>query len=149
MRKVEVTINIDTGGRNVISAFTDLEMLREWWNVERGIIEKKAGGLYTLAWSISDLGFGFVSTGIIKEYEPDSLLVIEKLVYLNPARSFLGPMKLTARASPKGDFTELYLCQDGYQEGGDWDWYYEQVRTAWPGVAETLKAYLEKKNKED
>ncbi len=144
MRKVEVAIDIKTTGAKLIAAFTEGEMLRDWWKVERVIIEKKIGGLYILAWNVTEQGFGFVSSGLIKEFQPDHLLVIEKMVYLNPSRSFLGPMTLTVSVNPKGDQAELYICQDGYQEGEDWDWYYEAVKTAWPKVAKELKNYLEK-----
>ncbi len=144
MRKVEVTIEIKSSRAKLIAAFTEFEMLRAWWKVERAIIEKRVGGLYTLAWGIGEQGFGFISSGVVKAYDPDSLIVIDKLVYLNPARPFLGPMSLTVGASDKGDSTELYLCQEGYQEGADWDWYYSTVKSAWPVVAKDLKDYLEK-----
>ena len=144
MRRVEVTISIQTSSEKIIAAFTEPEMLKDWWAVERMLIEKKPGGLYTLAWNISEKGFGFVSSGIIKEYQVDSLLVIENFIYLNPEKTFLGPMTLTVSAKQKGNSAELTLCQDGYQIGADWDWYYEAVKLAWPSVAQNLKKYLEK-----
>jgi len=143
MKKVEVTINIRAKPERIISAFTDAKKLLDWWGVERSLIETKPGGLYTLAWNISNKGFGYVSTGIISEYQRDQKLVIEKLVYLNPERSVLGPMKLIVEAKEKNDGSELYLCQDGYRESGDWDGYYEAVHQAWPVVAKELKKYLE------
>jgi hypothetical protein len=48
-------------------------------------------------------------------------------------------MKLTVRAKAKSNGAELYLCQDGYQTGRDWDWYYEAVEKAWPVMANKLK----------
>jgi uncharacterized protein YndB with AHSA1/START domain len=144
MRKVEVSSIIQTTPDRIISAFTEPEMLREWWAVERTLIDNKKGGLYTLAWNISDKGFGFISTGIIEEYNPANTLVIENFVYLNPDKPFFGPMKLTVKAEPKGNGSVLYLCQDGYQSGAHWDWYYDVVKQAWPAVVLTLKEYLEK-----
>lgn len=144
MRKVEVTTDIDTTPATVITAFTDTTMLREWWGVERVLIDKRPGGLYTLAWNINERGFGFVSTGIIKEYKQDSTLIVDDFVYMNPDKPFLGPMTLTIRARGNGGTTELYLCQDGYQLGTDWDWYYDAVKQAWPAAVQTLKDYLEK-----
>lgn len=145
MRKVEVTIDINSSPKAIISAFTDPDKLRDWWNVEKTLINKKVGGLYTLTWNLSEKGFGYVSTGTIKEYHPDKILVIENFVYLNPDKSFLGPMTLTVRIKEKGNTTEVYLCQDGYQNGTDWDWYYNTVKQAWPTVMQTFKNYLEKK----
>jgi hypothetical protein len=85
-------------------------MLRTWWDVERTLIEKRVGGSYTLVWNITDKGFGFVSTGIIKNYIPGSVLEIDNFIYLNPGISILGPMKLTVHTKEKGSGAELYLC---------------------------------------
>lgn len=142
MRKVEVITDIQSTPGKIISAFTEPDRLKDWWGVERTLIEKKVGGLYTLAWNISDDAIGFVSTGIISEYHPQNSLVIEKFVYLNPNKPFLGPMTLTIKVTEKDNASELYLCQDGYQHGADWDWYYEAVKQAWPVVVKTLKNYL-------
>ncbi|HTE25714.1 SRPBCC family protein [Flavitalea sp.] len=145
MRKVEEMINIRTEPEIIISAFTEPEMLLDWWGVQRTLIDKRPGGVYTLAWNISDKGFGFLSTGFIKEYQPGKLLVVDNFVYCNPEKPFLGPMSLTIHARKKNDgISELFLCQDGYQQGPDWDWYYEVVKQAWPEVVNTLKEYLEK-----
>jgi len=120
-----------------------LLMLSAWWDVERTLIEKKIGGLYTLVWNIADKGFGFISTGIIKNYIPESVLEIDNFIYLNPGISILGPMKLAICAKEKNGGAEMYLCQDGYQTGRDWNWYYEAVQQAWLVVANKLKGYLE------
>jgi uncharacterized protein YndB with AHSA1/START domain len=80
MRKVEVKINIRTSPEKVIAAFTNPDMLKEWWFVEKTLIEKKSGGLYTLTWNVTDKGFGYVSTGIIKSYITDKELVIENFL---------------------------------------------------------------------
>mgnify|MGYP001347504716 CR=1 FL=1 len=143
MRKIEVIQDIKSTPDKIISAFTEPDMLKDWWGVERTLIEKKVGGLYTLAWNISDKTIGFVSTGIINDYNPENTLVIDNFVYLNPDKPFFGPMTLTITAKKKGDISELYLCQDGYQDGIDWNWYYDVVKQAWPSVIETLKNYLE------
>jgi uncharacterized protein YndB with AHSA1/START domain len=143
MHKVETTININCIPEKIIDAFTELNMLHDWWGVERALIEKRIGGVYTLAWGITEKGFGYVSSGTIKNYEPGKILEITNLVYLNPEHPILGPMNLTIKTIQKENSTELYLCQDGYRYGDDWNWYYEAVTQAWPVVLETLKNYLE------
>lgn len=145
MRKVEVATTINTKPEEVIKAFVDDDMLRDWWKTERTFIEKKVGGIYTLTWNVSEHGFGYVSTGTISQYVPDSTLVIENFVYLNPSKSVLGPMTLTILATEESGQTTFYLCQDGYREGGDWEWYFEVVNQAWPVVVQTLKDYLEER----
>lgn len=143
MRKVEVFTKIRTTPEQVIKAFTDYEMLRDWWGVARVLIDNRPGGLYTLTWNVSEKGFGYVSTGIIKSYQPDKELVIDNLVYLNPEKPLLGPMSLTIRASAEADMASVFLCQEGYQSGKVWDWYYEVVKQVWPEVMKELKKYLE------
>lgn len=143
MKEVEVNIEITTTPEMVISSFTEARMLTEWWKVERSLVEKKNGGIYSLAWGISEAGFGYITTGTIKNYVPDRLLKIQNLVYFNPEKSILGPMTLTVEATPLKKGCSLYLCQSGYQSGSDWDWYYEAVKNAWPQVVLMLKAYLE------
>ncbi|TRX60608.1 SRPBCC domain-containing protein [Fulvivirga sp. M361] len=143
MRKVDAAIDIHTSPERVISAFTEPGMLRDWWGVERTLIDKKVGGIYMLTWNVSDKGFGYVSTGIIKAYRSNEELIIENFAYLNPEKSILGPMSLIVKVKQKDSISEVYLCQDGYQSGGDWDWYYEAVRQAWPDMMQVLKKYLE------
>jgi uncharacterized protein YndB with AHSA1/START domain len=101
MKKVEVTISVETSPQNVISAFTDPRKLGKWWQVEKTLIEPKTGGVYTLASAVSEKGMRYVSAGIIKTYLPDHELMVENFVYLNPDKPFLGPMSLTVRATEK------------------------------------------------
>ena len=74
----------------------------------------------------------------------ESSLEIDNFTYLNPGISILGPMTLTVQAKKKRSGAELYVCQDGYQTGRDWDWYYEAFQQAWPLVANRLKEYWRK-----
>ena len=143
MRKVEVNLQIKTAPEKVIKAFTDPGMLNDWWKVERTLIDKRVGGLYTLTWKVTEQGIGYVSSGIIEKYDPQKELVIGNFVYLSPDKPFLGPMKMTLEVAEKDGMTDLYLRQDGYQYGEDWDWYYEAVKEAWPTAMQDFKAYLE------
>lgn len=145
MKKVEVNLQIETKPETVIKAFTDPVMLNEWWGVEKCLIQKKNGGIYTIAWNVTVNGMGYVSTGIIKRFNPTKELEIVDFVYLNPEKSFLGPMRLTVKAELVNETTHVYLCQDGYQEGKDWDWYYQSVKEVWPKVLREFKTYLEQK----
>lgn len=143
MRHVEVSIDIRTKCSHVIAAFTDHAHLQKWWGVERSLVHKRVGGVYTLAWQVTEKGFGYVTSGTIKHYDPYQLLVVENIVYLNPEHSILGPMKLSIAAIQHETGCHVTIVQDGYQQGADWDWYYEAVKQAWPVVAQTLKDYLE------
>ena len=143
MRKVEIRSGFKAKPSQLISAFTDPELLHQWWGVERALVETKKGGLYILTWNISEQGFGFVTTGIVQDFDSAGKLVISQLVYLNPGRPILGPMSLHIEASVGKENTEFYLCQDGYGEGPDCDWYYEAVLQAWPVAISRLKACID------
>ena len=142
-RRAGATIEIMAKPDAVLNAFTDPQHLKNWWSVDRSLIELKKGGLYSLAWDITQYGIGYVSTGIIAEYLPACQLKISQMAYFNPQRPILGPMELLILTTPESRSTVLSIIQSGYQSGPDWDWYHDAVKTAWPTVAKQLKNYLE------
>lgn len=147
MRNVKSNIEIAVAPEKVILAFTDAELLKGWWGVERSLIDPKPGGIYTIAWGISEQGIKYVSSGIIKEYDPAGLLYIENYIYLNPEKNFLGPHELEIKAVAKDNGCWVYLRQGPYPENinADWEWFYQAVLGAWPKVLPELKKFLEKK----
>lgn len=146
MRTVECAMEISVAPQKIISAFTDLEMLKGWWSVEKCFIELKPGGIYTLAWGISENSMRYISTGVIKKYEPGKILHIGDYMYLSEERPFYGPLNLIIEVSAVAHGSLLKLTQGPYPQnkGADWDWYYEVVKEAWPKVLLTMKQYLEK-----
>jgi uncharacterized protein YndB with AHSA1/START domain len=144
MRTVKASIVIHKHPDIVLKAFTDPFHLKNWWGVERSLVELKKGGLYSLVWQIGDQGMGYVSTGIVGEYIPACQLKVETMVYFNPQRPIFGPMELLVLATPEHGSTTLTIVQSGYQNGPDWDWYYAAVKDAWPSALQKIKGYLEK-----
>jgi Activator of Hsp90 ATPase homolog 1-like protein len=147
MRKVEATIQIDHPAAAVFNAFVEPSQLKKWWGVERCLIEKKQGGIYSLAWNISDQGFQYISTGVITVYQPAKELLIDHFVYFNPEKSILGPTYLCIKLEDINSSTQLKLIQGNYQDSGDWDWFYDVVKESWPKVLQNLKTYLESNGK--
>lgn len=143
MKAVSASIFATVSPEEVIGAFLEFKHLQAWWGVEKCLIETKPGGAYSLAWGYSEKGIQYISSGTIAEIEPGSHLFLENMVYFSPYRQILGPMgmKIITKAGAGG--TDITVHQDGYQEGGDWDWYYEAVKEAWPKALETLKIHLE------
>lgn len=146
MKFVDCRVEIKTFPEKIIQAFTNTDMLKGWWGVEKSFIELKPGGIYILAWFVSENGMKYISTGVIKEYIPGKKLHIGDYMYLSTERPFLGPLNLIIEASSADNEATLHLQQGPYSEGGGehWDWYYEVVNDAWPKVLQTLKQYLEK-----
>ena len=144
MRKVEASIEIHQPASIVFDAFIDPVMLKEWWGVQKCLIEKKQGGLYSLTWDITDKGFHYISTGVITVFIPGKELLIDHFIYFNPEKSILGPTYLAIKLKESNGISNLLLTQGNYQNGEDWEWYYNAVTDAWPKVLEALKNYLEK-----
>ena len=97
MRKVEATIEINCSPEQIFNAFIQPKLLKQWWNVERSLVEPRQGGVYSLAWNVSKEGFQYVSTGIITVFNPAKELLIDHFVYFNPEKSILGPTFLSVR----------------------------------------------------
>lgn len=143
MKKTEATITINRKPSDVLDAFTEFETLQGWWGVQKALIEKNPGGLYCLGWDITEEGFKYVTSGTINKYEIGSLLEIINYTYFHPNLPILGPMKLSIQVKPENGKSSLTVIQSDYQDGEDWDWYYEAVKVAWPEVLKTLKTFLE------
>lgn len=144
MRLVAASIEINAKPGNILPAFLRQDHLRIWWGVDRSLIEPKAGGLYTLAWEISEQGIKNISTGIVTELIPSEYLMIKNLVYMNPGKKILGPMELEIDLMAHNEkTTKVGVVQSGFQYGGDWDWYYNSAGEAWPKTLDLLKKYLE------
>ncbi len=147
MRKVEATIHVRATPEAAVRAFVELDAMKAWWHVERGLVEPpRAGGVWALAWERSEHGFKYVITGRIASLDPRRL-VISEMLYFNPERPIFGPMTLTVEATPSTDGCDLTVCQDGYGDGEDWDWYYKVVSWAWPEVLKEIKEFLEAQGK--
>lgn len=71
-------------------------------------------------------------------------LRLDHYTYFHPERAILGPMTLTLEASARHEGgSRMRVTQEGYQDGADWDGYYEAVRHAWPQVGREIVRYLE------
>jgi uncharacterized protein YndB with AHSA1/START domain len=143
MRTVEASVIINKPPAVVLAAFTEQHHLYNWWKVSKSLIDLRKGGLYSLAWQTNSAALSFVYSGTVGEYLPGCQLRIDNLVYINPERSVLGPMQLLIMTTPEHGKTVLDIIQSGYQQGPDWDWYYEAVKAAWPAVSLQIKDYLE------
>ena len=143
MRKVEASIEINCPAQKVFDAFTESSLLKGWWRVDRCLIEKKQGGIYALAWDISDNGFRYISTGLITVYLPGKELLVDHFIYFNPEKEILGPTWLAIKIEEQDDLSLLQLIQGGYQNGESWDWFYAAVKDAWPRALAALKEHLE------
>jgi uncharacterized protein YndB with AHSA1/START domain len=142
-RKVARSIQIQAEPGRVLNAFLELDELRQWWGVSDGLVEARKGGVWTLVWRQDAGGYRYAVSGVIKSLAPGKRLRIEPLVYMNAERTILGPMRLSLALSGKEGRTRIRVRQDGYQQGAEWDWYYQAVQTGWTEALKNLKRHLE------
>lgn len=142
-RKVSKTIQIAASAERVWRCLVQVEAMQQWWGVDRGLVEERRGGPWALAWEASPQGFRYLMAGVIKSIQPGKRLRIEPLIYFNPERPILGPMRLTVNVREQNGKTRVAVRQDGYGEGPDWDWYYQAVVQGWKDTLARLKQYAE------
>ncbi len=143
-RTVTAEISLALPPARVQKAFLDPTLLQGWWGVERALVEPRAGGIYALAWEIGPTGIRYISTGIIRRFQPGRLLDVGDYLYFNPERPILGPLTLRIATNPTETGTRLQVSQGEYPAGdAHWEWYFRSVEAAWPAVLPRLKAYLE------
>ncbi|HAV24489.1 MAG TPA: hypothetical protein DCX46_13580 [Bacteroidetes bacterium] len=142
-RSVSSSIEVSAHPFRALHAFVDLDMMRSWWRVERGLVQPRAGGVWALAWERTDAGFRYFESGIVKVYTPGAELVVDNVVYFNPEHPVFGPMRLRVLVRASDGGSVIHVTQDGYGDGAEWDWYYEAVRQAWPATLGLLKQWLE------
>jgi uncharacterized protein YndB with AHSA1/START domain len=145
MRSVETSIEIRCSPERILQAFTDDKDLKKWWKADKTLVMGQPGGVYIIAWQLGSQDIKYVTSGTVRFYIPGKELLINNMVYINHERkTILGPMELYLTARKNSEQSSvLHLVQNGYQYGGDWDWYYEAVQQGWPYALNLLKEYLE------
>lgn len=143
-RKVSRSVQIQASAERVWRAFLEPEQMKQWWGAARGLVEEHKGGVWAVAWGDSEQGYKNVVSGVLKSFQPNKRLRIEPLVYFNPERPVLGPMRLSISVKEKEGRTRVSVRQDHYGEGPDWDWYYDAVVKGWKDTLGNLKQFLER-----
>ncbi|PWT96497.1 MAG: hypothetical protein C5B52_15675 [Bacteroidetes bacterium] len=145
MRAVSAHAVIKASCHRILEAFISMSDLKNWWSVSRSLIETARGGLYSLAWKGAiENGYQYVASGIIDSFIPGEELIIAKFVYFNFEKNILGPFRLTITVKQVDpEYSKIDVVQSGYQDGGDWDWYYTSVVKGWPQALGLLKDWLE------
>jgi len=70
MRTVETRIHVAATPDAALNAFLELEAMRKWWHVDRGLVDPREGGVWAFAWERSEHGFKYVITGRIASLQP-------------------------------------------------------------------------------
>lgn len=145
MRSVSASVLVGADPATVLAELVDVDGMRRWWGVDRGLIDARKGGVWALAWDVSRNGFRYAMSGTIARYDLGHELRIAQLLYFNAERAILGPMELAFVVRPDSSGALLTVRQDGYREGGDWDWYHDEVSEAWPVTLSLLQEYVQQR----
>jgi uncharacterized protein YndB with AHSA1/START domain len=145
MRTVENSIEIQCSPQRVLEAFINDKDLQNWWQASKSFVQPQPGGLYALVWQLGAPDIKYVTTGLVRFYIQGRELLVNNMVYINHDRkSILGPMEMYVTAVRTGENAcVINLLQSGFQQGADWDWYYNAVSQGWPYALGLLKTYLE------
>ena len=142
--RVNTHVHIRVPAERVWSALLDPERIQQWWGTSRGLVEPRKGGLWALAWGDEGQGYRYVLSGVIRVIRPGLRLRIEPVVYFNPERAPLGPMRVSFSLREKDGVTRITVRQEATGEGPDWEWYFGVVKQGWKDTLSNLKNYLEK-----
>ncbi|TDJ32729.1 MAG: SRPBCC domain-containing protein [Gammaproteobacteria bacterium] len=142
-RSVEATTTISARPEEVLDAFLDDDALKAWWKVSRSLVERKAGGIWSITWD----DWGPEKTqhawiGVIEEITPDRL-VVGHLIMIEPDMPLLGPMQLEITVKPDDGGSVLAVSHRGYGYGDHWDSIYEAVVQGWDHVLGDMEAWVQ------
>ncbi len=142
-RSVETTTTISASPEKVLHAFLDDEDLQAWWNVSRSLVEKEAGGIWSLTWD----DWGPEETqhawiGVIEEITPHAL-VVGHMVMIEPDMPLLGPMQLEITVRPAESGSSVTVSHRGYRYGDHWDSIYDAVVQGWDHVLGDMQEWFQ------
>jgi len=80
-REIIQKIKISQTPENIFSALLNPTSIKEWWGAKSAIVIKENNGIYAVSWGSNIDDPDFVTTSIIRDYEPPKGLSLEYLSY--------------------------------------------------------------------
>ncbi|WP_420345199.1 SRPBCC family protein [Pelagibius sp.] len=146
LRSVVLRYRFNASVEELFAAWTDPEMLAEWWGPEGFrsevlVMELHPGGRFEIEMTAED-GEASRITGVYREISPPTRLVFEITEHctkdLPPeVEPQIAPTPVTVEFISHGDQSEIVLTQDGLNPS-----YSELVSWGWGGAIDKLKARL-------
>src|SRR5262249_18913872 len=85
-------IELPVGSKQVFAALITPSAIRGWWGAARAVVIPRLGGIWAAAWGASEDDPDYVTTAIIRHFEPPRRIVFADYNYL--AKS--GPLPFEA-----------------------------------------------------
>ena len=146
LRSVVLRYRFNASVEELFAAWTDPEMLAEWWGPEGFrskvlVMELHPGGRFEIEMTAED-GEASRITGVYREISPPTRLVFEITEHcakdLPPeVEPQIAPTPVTVEFISHGDQSEIVLTQDGLNPT-----YSELVSWGWGGAIDKLKTRL-------
>lgn len=151
---IDVTLDVNSTPRAVLSAFFDGSSLAAWCGITRSVTTPRALGPYALEWATTEerdevLGrLGGVLRGTVLQFDSARGFFVADVYWLPPDTGPIGPMAIDVActgglAADGRPATKVRLQQTGFEESVRWRRYYEIAGRGWASSLELLKARLE------
>jgi uncharacterized protein YndB with AHSA1/START domain len=138
-------IDLAASPERVFAALVRPSAIREWWSAARAIVVPRAGGVWAAAWGAEEDSPDYVTTAVIRVWQPPRRLVLGDYDYVVAA----GPLPFAAdfttsfEVLPKPSGARLRVTQAGFPAGPEADEFYAACETGWRQTLEGLRRYLE------
>ena len=142
-RQVRSQVSVSASAGKVWAALLDLEQIKQWWGASEGVIERRKGGAWALAWGGEGQGYRYVVSGVIRSLAPARRLRIEPLVYFNAEHPAPGPMRMSLSLKEKDGWTRVIVRQEPLGDASNWEQYCEGATESWKETLSNLKRFLE------
>lgn len=141
-RWVSFEIDVRAPPDLVLRALTDLDALREWFAVDGGSVDARAGGAVRLGWGPAGDGFANEMRATFEKAALEGV-VLADVTATSPERGAMGPTRISIELKKRSHNTRVVLREEGFGEGPAWDGVYTDAQGAWPSALLALKEWAE------
>jgi uncharacterized protein YndB with AHSA1/START domain len=118
--------------------------IRQWWSASRVIVLPEPNGVWAAAWGENEDEPDYITTAIIREFEPPVRMVLTNYRYFARGRRlpfevhFITEFLVTAHENG----TVLRVTQDGFPAGPEGDGFYAECQSGWKNTFAGIRKYL-------
>ena len=143
-RKHQVSREFEQSASTLFAALITPSQIRGWWSVSRAIVIPKTGGIWCATWGDDEDAPDYISSAMIKVFEPDCRLVLGDYQYASPEGGlpFEADFETTFEVEPLGQGSRLTVTQAGFPADPIADEYYAGCETGWQRSLDGLEAFL-------
>jgi len=119
--------------------------IRGWWGAARAVVIPRPGGTWAAAWGDSEDQPDYVTSAVLRVFEPPRRLVFTDFQYL--ART--GPLPFQADLTtefivePRAGGSCLRVVQDGFPTDPAADAFFAACEVGWRNTFEGIRRYLQ------